>query len=106
MAEIQDIILARYNNMDYYLELDFRDGIDLLQKAIDRNTENRIWQRWLVDYQKMDTKTFIPFEDYYKQITNNNNIYTQQPEKSAVELMEWAEKTKQTAYKKEIIVPA
>lgn len=40
----------------------------LLIDANNQDIENKLWQRWLVDYARMDGKTFIGFKDYKKSL--------------------------------------
>jgi hypothetical protein len=52
-----------------------------LIEANSQDVENKLWQRWLVDYARMDGKTFIGFKDYKKGLLkapscNEQNLYT------------------------------
>ena len=36
----------------------------LLAEAYKRDHEDKLWQQWLVDYSRMDSNSFMSFEDY------------------------------------------
>ena len=38
--------------------------MQLLNIAITKENEEKLWQQWKVDYSRMDKETFISFEDY------------------------------------------
>ena len=38
--------------------------MQLLNVAITKDIEDKLWQQWKVDYSRMDKETFISFEDY------------------------------------------
>ncbi|MGJ9381810.1 hypothetical protein [Salipaludibacillus sp. CF4.18] len=41
----------------------------LLAKASEKAFEKQAWERWLVDYNKMDDETtFVPFSEYLKKM--------------------------------------
>ncbi|WP_416149507.1 hypothetical protein ACM26V_00460 [Salipaludibacillus sp. HK11] len=40
----------------------------LLIKASEKKLEEIVWERWLVDYQNMDDKTFVSFNNYLKKM--------------------------------------
>ena len=63
------MLLTRYANFDYILRLPFMVGLKFIRKAIDENTDKRIWQMWLAIYPHMTKENFISFEDYKKQCT-------------------------------------
>ena len=58
------MLLNRYGNIDYVLELPFMDGIDQIRKAYSSRLDDSIWQMWLVEYPYLDTKQVKNFEDY------------------------------------------
>lgn len=52
----------------------------LLIDANNKDIDNKLWQRWLVDYARMDSKTFIGFKDYKKSLlkapsVNEQNLF-------------------------------
>lgn len=44
--------------------MDFKDGIALIKKAAEGDVEDKLWERWLVDYSKMDQNSYKSFENY------------------------------------------
>ena len=73
--ETLDLILCRYNNPDYVLNLDFEEGLEIIKTAYDKQAETRLYSQWLMDYLMMDKDTFISFEDYKNKFKiGNKNI--------------------------------
>jgi hypothetical protein len=50
--------------MDYINNLDWIDGIELINKAILKQRERQEWEMWLTLYPNMDKKNFISFEKF------------------------------------------
>lgn len=48
--------------------MDMYFSMDLFIYAIEKNTENEIWETWKLQYSKMNTEDFISYENYKKQI--------------------------------------
>lgn len=46
------------------MNLDYEYGKKLIFKAMEKDIEDTLFQRWLIDYSKMDNKNFISFEEY------------------------------------------
>ena len=40
------------------------DFMELLNKAIMKNAEDKLFKQWLIDYSRMTSETFISFADY------------------------------------------
>ena len=46
------------------------DGIELINKAREKEQEQKVWDMWISLYPNMDKKSFMPFSEFYKkQIT-------------------------------------
>ena len=45
--------------------------MEIIEKAYEVDAYDRIWDRWLVDYQKMTEDNFIGFENYKALLTGN-----------------------------------
>lgn len=58
------MLLSRYSNIDYILNLGFNEGYKVIRKAYQKALEDKAWERWLVDYAKMNKENFISFEEY------------------------------------------
>jgi hypothetical protein len=63
------LLLHRYNNIDYILELNYINGIELINKAREKESERSAWEMWLTLYPNMDKKNFIPFSKFYQKQT-------------------------------------
>jgi predicted metal-dependent hydrolase len=50
------------------LEYPLEDGLALINKAVEKQTDQKIWERWLVDYAKMSEETFVSFTDYKRKL--------------------------------------
>lgn len=72
IIHIQELLLRRYSNLDYILNLEFVEGCELIKKAIETDIEDKVWDRWLVDYRKMDKDNFTNFEDYKNKMLGIN----------------------------------
>lgn len=58
------MLLERYSCIDFVLNLYWEDGINLINKAIEKRNEQRDWEMWISVYPDMDKKTFVPFEKF------------------------------------------
>ena len=69
------MLLSRYNNIDFVYNLSWIDGIELINKAIEKRNEQKDWDMWLTLYPNMDKKTFISFDKFRgkKQVKVINN---------------------------------
>ena len=57
----------------------WEDAIQLINKAYEKEFENKAFNMWLTLYPNMDKKNFISFDDYKRKITTttierNSNI--------------------------------
>lgn len=43
-------------------------GIDLVVRAFEKRSEEKAWERWLVELQGMDQSNFISFPAYYEKL--------------------------------------
>lgn len=67
-----DLLLSRYNNIYYVMDMDLEDGIEIINTAYKKQAEEMLWQRWLVDYSNMDKDHFISFVDYKNEVFKTN----------------------------------
>lgn len=70
--EIQELLLRRYSNIEYILDLEILEGIEFINKAYEKETEDKVWEKWLIDYRYMSKDNFISFEEYKKHIISKN----------------------------------
>lgn len=67
------MLLHRYHNIEYVLQLDADTGIALIQKALEQNREERIFQQWVVQLPIMAyTGTNVSYADYKDRVTGAN----------------------------------
>lgn len=69
-----DTLLSRYGDITFIMSMPMDEGLQLYQKASEKNLENRIWERWLVDYRNMNTENFVSFGDYKKKLTEPKRV--------------------------------
>ena len=50
--------------MSFVLDLDVETFVGLLDKAIEKDIEDKLWQKWLVELPYMDEKSFLSFDEY------------------------------------------
>lgn len=71
--ECLDILLSRYNDMNYVMNLGFADGIKLISKAKIKIAEDMLFQQWNAEHIYMKEDNFISFEDYKNRAFKNVN---------------------------------
>lgn len=53
------------------MDLDF--NVDLFIYALEKNTENELFEMWKLQFPNMDKESYISFDDYKKKIITNKN---------------------------------
>ena len=53
--------------MSFIMQLDLDTLVDLIGKAQEKDVEDTLWQKWLVEIQNMDKESFVPFDKYKEQ---------------------------------------
>lgn len=88
------MLLHRYTNIEYILNLDLEEGIEFINKAYEKQLDEQIWQRWLVEYRNMDENNFISFENYKALLTKkvDKTIKTTEILKQSEEIIKKAKK--------------
>lgn len=71
--------------MSFVMDLPSETLVDLLAHAVDKELEDKLWQKWLAELPNMDEKTFIPFEEYKRR------TFTSKKKKSDDEIIQDAE---------------
>lgn len=66
VTEIEELLLRRYSNIDYILNMDIDSGLAFIRKAFEKEGDGKLWDRYLVDYRHMGPENFITFETYKK----------------------------------------
>ncbi|WP_297637241.1 hypothetical protein [uncultured Clostridium sp.] len=80
--------------MNYILSLEVEEGLEIINKAFEKDMDEFLWQRWLVDYRGMDEKTFIGFTEYKDKLTGKNIV-----KDSKMSYLEEAEKIRKKSKK-------
>ena len=57
-----DFLLVRYASIDYVMTLEHSRGYMLIKTAIEKNSEEKLYQKWLSDMARYE----MSFEDYKK----------------------------------------
>jgi hypothetical protein len=58
------LLLRRYHSLDYVNNLYWAEGIEFINMALNKESEQKEWEMWLTLYPNMDKKTFISFEKF------------------------------------------
>ena len=67
-----DLLLHRYHNIEYILQLDVKPGLALILKAIEKDRDDRLFQQWVTQLPWMGQDNFISFADYRDRVTGAN----------------------------------
>ena len=63
LVNVEELLLRKYD-INYILNLEFEEGYEIISKALEKEVEEKLWDRWLIDYRNMTKDSFISFEDY------------------------------------------
>ncbi len=66
------------------MNLDF--NIDLYIYALEKNTENELFDMWKLQFPNMDKETYISFDDYKKKLINNRRTSNLSYEEIEIEM--------------------
>ena len=70
--EIIDLLLHRYGNIEYIMRLDISDSLAIIEKAREKEKEQRYFLQWVVQLPNMTKDTYISFESYVDKVTGRN----------------------------------
>ena len=70
--EIIDLLLHRYGNLEYFMRLDIKTALRLIDKAREKEQEARFFAQWVVQLPNMTKETFVSFEAYVDRVTGRN----------------------------------
>lgn len=59
-----DLLLHRYGNVDYILQMDIEDGFELIVEAYKQTQEDKLWELYLVDKPNFTEETYMDWEQY------------------------------------------
>jgi hypothetical protein len=86
------LLLSRYKQIEYILELGWVESIELTNRAIEEISKQKDWEMWLTLYPNMNKENFIPFDKFRKGKTNTA-AQTKKP-KTKEEILQIAENTR------------
>lgn len=70
--EIIDLLLHRYGNLDYIMRSDIGTAMRIIDKAREKEKENRFFLQWVVQLPHMTKENFMSFEAYVDKVTGRN----------------------------------
>lgn len=68
VIDIEELLLRRYANIDYILNMEFKEGYKFIKKVYDKELEEKAWQMWLVQYPNMTKNNFLTFNEFKEKI--------------------------------------
>ena len=71
-VEIIDLLLHRYGNLDFFMQSDLQTAQRIIEKAREKERENKFFLQWVVQLPNMTKETFISFESYVDKVTGRN----------------------------------
>lgn len=73
IVEIEELLLRKYNNIEYILNLEFYDGVAFILKAIEVEKDDKLWDLYIEKYKFMNKDNFISFDDFKRNLDVKNN---------------------------------
>ena len=71
-AEIIDLLLHRYGNLEYIMQLDIETAGIIIAKAREKEKENRYFLQWVVQLPNMTKDNYLSFDQYMDRVTGRN----------------------------------
>lgn len=70
--EVIDLLLHRYGNLEYIMQSDIETAIRIINKAREKEKENRYFLQWVVQLPNMSKENFVSFDEYVDRVTGRN----------------------------------
>lgn len=70
--EIIDLLLHRYGNLEYIMHSNIDTAIRIINKAREKEKENRYFLQWVVQLPNMSKENFVSFDEYVDRVTGRN----------------------------------
>ena len=70
--EIIDLLLHRYGNLEYIMQSDIETALRIIDKAREKEKENRYFLQWVVQLPNMGKENFVSFEEYVNRVPGRN----------------------------------
>jgi hypothetical protein len=92
--------MSRYGDMDYFMSLDFFDGIGIIHEALQQRERKDAWDVYLVQMASMTADNFVLFDEYWKRPVSPKEVEKQTKktqkdrEKYAIDAIAMAEQIK------------
>ena len=71
-AEIIDLLLHRYGNLEYIMQSSFETALRIIEIAREKEKENRFFLQWVVQLPNMTKENYMSFESYLDRVTGRN----------------------------------
>ena len=70
--ELIDLLLHRYGNLEYIKQLDIYSAMRIIEKAREKEKENRYFLQWVVQLPNMTKENYMSFDSYLDRVTGRN----------------------------------
>lgn len=70
--EIIDLLLHRYGNLEYIMQMDIETAERIIAKAREKEQENRFFLQWVVQLPNMTKENYVSFDSYVDRVTGRN----------------------------------
>lgn len=70
--EVKEMLLRRYHDINYILRMPFKEFIEFLNLAKEKERESRIFFQWVAQLPFMSSENYLSFEDYKAKLTGAN----------------------------------
>lgn len=71
-TELIDLLLHRYGNLEYIMQLDIDTALKVIEKAREKEQEKRYFLQWVVQLPNMTDESYISFDSYIDRVTGRN----------------------------------
>lgn len=71
-TEVIDLLLHRYGNLEYIMQSDIETAEMIIEKAKEKEQENRFFLQWVVQLPNMTEENYISFDSYVDRVTGRN----------------------------------
>ena len=70
--ELIDLLLHRYGNLDYIMQSDIESAMRIIDKAKEKEKENKYFLQWVVQLPHMTKENYVSFDSYVDRLTGRN----------------------------------
>lgn len=83
-----DLLLCRYGSIDCVMDFPAAEGLQLINKAFEKRNEEKAWQMWLMRFQHMTKKNFVPFSQFMKKALRPTMENSSEPTEDLIAMAE------------------